>query len=330
MWYGVNQRIKRSFTKGKGIKMRLGLLGDLQLTNKSPERRTDDYWVTLCRKLSEALQIFDDKGCEYIIQPGDFFDSPTVACRVKAEIITILRQKLKHPVYSVFGQHDITGHSKTTLPNSPLAVLEAAGVVTILDFDPSIIITTLREDDIHLHGASFGESVPEPSEDFYNILVTHRMIGNRPLWPGQELTGPRAFLRKHPNYNLIVCGDYHYRFIETWNGRTIINPGAIIRKTIGKFDLEHKPAVVIFDTDTNESEVIELKIEPSEKIFDFTRRVKKKDNKVLAELVEKLKSSGKKLSGWKHFLVRVFDERNSKEKVREIINQSLEEIKNGK
>jgi len=49
---------------------------------------------------------------------------------------------------------------------------------------------------------------------------------------------------------------------------------------------------------------------------------------VLAELVEKLKSSGKKLSGWKHFLVRVFDERNSKDEVKEIIDNTLEEVKN--
>jgi len=672
---------------------------------------------------------------------GDFLDSPTVACRVKSEIIQLLHHFgifEDRRMLCVYGQHDITGHSKWTLPNSPLAVLQAAKVVKILDADPFYIDSTRC-----FYGASFGEPVPEPCEDFYNILVTHRMVGDRPLWPGQELTGPRAFLRKHPGYNLVVsftgdtkvsllsgdevdikdlvgkkefyiysydhytnsivpgrahscrktkqnvpilkitldngevircdyderfllrnrryrlarelevgdslmplyrrftdrgyeelrqpmgkwekthrivynwkygfikkkpvthhkdydklnnppgnmlamswnghfwfhsrrhkemwenpkfrgrmvkairegikkkcddpirkaswiaklsskaierckdpifrrklrriqkevnkrlevrkkksdankrrveegthifivnnpniermkdgslqeqidrmahdprinkirantmrrlakegnhpaqiriregthnfiinhpmkseegkqksirtriksqieflqdsglevnkenwnsnrvyrntpsfntalkyvdliqqfnhkvvsvefdgyedvysfkvdkhhnfalsagvfahnCGDYHYRFTDTWNGRTIINPGAIVRKTIGKFDLEHKPAVVIFDTDTSESEVIELKVEPPEKVFNLTKEVKRADNQVLADLVEKLKSGGKKLSGWKHFLVKIFDERNTMNRVRDVIDQSLGEVKNGK
>lgn len=310
--------------------MKLGILGDLQLTNRAPKRRIDDYWKTLCRKLSQALYIFDEKKCDCIVQVGDFFDSPTVAKQVESEIIQLFHcfgRDEDRRVFCVWGQHDVSGHSKSTLPNSPLAVLQAARVVKILDDNPVLV----GEEDtaIHLYGASFGESVPEPYEDSYNILVTHRMVGDRPLWPGQELVGPRAFLREHPEYNLVCCGDYHYRCIEKWNGRVFINPGAIVRKTIGKFDLEHKPAVVIFDTDTNEIEVVELKVKPPEKVFDFAKTVKKKDNEVLANLVEKLKSGGKKLSGWKHILVKVFDERKSKEEVRDIIDQNLEEVKNG-
>ena len=311
--------------------MILGLLGDLHLTNRAPERRVDDYWETLIEKLTQALQIFDEKKCDNILQVGDFFDAPTIAKRVESEVIQLLylfRRSGQRRLFCVYGQHDISGHSKWTLPNSPLAVLQAARVVKILT-DNSVIVGS-EDENIHLYGASFGEPVPEPYEDSYNVLVTHRMIGNRPLWPGQELVGPRTFLRKHPGYNLVVCGDYHYRFTETWNGRTIINPGVMIRKTIGKFDLEHKSAVVVFDTNTGESEVIELKIEVPEKVFDLTRVVKKKDNSILADLVEKLKSGEQKLGGWKHFLVKVLEMRKSNQSVKQIIDEQLEEIKNGK
>ena len=315
--------------------MKLGILGDLQLTNKSPERRLDDYWETLVGKLTQALEIFDEKKCDCVLQVGDFFDAPTVANKVKSEIIQLLHQFERYGqdrIFCVYGQHDISGHSKWTLPNSPLAVLQAARVVKVLNDNP-VVTGTDRDADrdivTFIYGASFGEPIPEPSEEYYNILVTHRMVGDRPLWPGQELVGPRAFLRKHPGYNLVVCGDYHFRFTETWNGRTIINPGAIVRKTIGKFDLEHKPAVVIFDTDTSKVEVIELQFEPPEKIFDLSRSVKKKDSGILAELVEKLKSGEQKLSGWKHFLVKVLEERKSNQRVKQIIDERLEETKNG-
>jgi len=314
----------------KGIeedKMKLGILGDLHLTNTRPEKRIDNYWETLFGKVVQALAIFDDEGCDIVVQVGDFCDTPTVADRVKAEIIQlILDWKVeREEILCVFGQHDITGHSRSTLSNSPLAVLEAAGAVKILSDSP--VITEKENDDIHFYGASFGEPVPKPSLDAYNVLVTHQMIGNRPLWPGQELPGPKQFLKKYPDYNLVLAGDYHYRFIETWNGRTIINPGAIIRKTIGKFDLEHRPAVVMFDTDTNESKVIELEFEPPEKVFNLARIAKKKDSAILEGLVDRLREgNSKNLCDWKRFLVKVLEERKSSDRVHKIINNCLEEV----
>lgn len=307
--------------------MLLGIFGDSHFTNRGPENRIDDYWETQKWKLRTALNIFKERKVDVILENGDFFDTSTVADKVKSEIIQILYKYDK--ILCVFGQHDISGHSKFTLPNSPLAVLQAARVVEILDDRPIFIGD---EDDLSRHafyGSSFGESVPEPSSGAYNILVTHRMIGDKALWPGQVLTGPRQFLRKNPKYNLIVCGDYHYRFQETWNGRTILNPGALVRKTRGEFDLAHVPAVMTFDTETNEVEVIELGAKSVEEVFDFTKKPEKKDNKVLIELVEKLRTGGKKLSGWKHFLVRVLEERKSRQEIKDIIDDRLDKVRNG-
>lgn len=315
--------------------MRIGILGDLHLTNKSPERRTDDYWKTLVGKLSQALKIFDDKGCDIVTQVGDFFDSPTVANRVKSEIMQLLHcfgRLEQERIFCVWGQHDVSGHSKATLPNSPLVELESARVVKILTGNPVVIPNgeLSGSGSTFIYGASFGESVPDvQNKDFYNILVTHRMIGDRALWPGQVLPGPRQFLRKHPDYTLILAGDYHYRFIDSYNGRTIINPGAIVRKTIGKFDLEHTPAVVVFDTDSGKSEVVELKVGLPEKVFDLTSGTKKKDNAILKELVRRLKEGDKKLVGWKSILVRVLEETKSNKGVRRVIDETLEEVTSG-
>jgi len=312
--------------------MRIGIIGDLHLTNKSPERRIDDYWKTLCRKVSQSLDIFDGRKCNIIIQVGDFFDAPTVANKVKSEVMQLLHcfgRFGDERMLCVYGQHDISGHSKATLPNSPLVELESARVVKILGDNP--VIAGPQQASVFFYGASFGEPVPEVlDKDAYNILVTHRMVGDRALWPGQVLPGPRQFLRQCPDYALILAGDYHYRFIETWQGRIIINPGAVIRKTISRFDLEHQPAVVIFDTDTNESEVIELGIEPIEKIFDLTKRdVRTKDNSLLVELVKRLKEGDEKILGWKGFLLKVLEEKKASMGVRQVIDEILEEVKNG-
>jgi DNA repair exonuclease SbcCD nuclease subunit len=311
--------------------MRIGILGDLHLTNMSPKRRMDDYWKTLCRKLSQALQIFDDNDCDVIVQVGDFFDSPTVARRVSSEVTELLYcfgKVGQERLLCVWGQHDVSGHSKATLPNSPLVGLQSARVVKILSDNP--VIAGSENSPVYFYGASFGESVPKVfDKDAYSVLVTHRMIGDRRLWPDQVLPGPKQFLRKHSDYNLILAGDYHYRFTENCDGRTIINPGAIVRKTIGKFDLEHKPAVVVFDTDTSATKVVELDIGSVEKVFDLTSGTKKQDNTILKELVKRLKEGDRKLAGWKNILVRVLEETKSSEGVRKVIDETLEELRNG-
>jgi len=40
--------------------VKIGLLGDIHLTNRSPRRRLDDYFETLMDKLDQAFAIFDD------------------------------------------------------------------------------------------------------------------------------------------------------------------------------------------------------------------------------------------------------------------------------
>jgi len=322
--------------------VKIGILGDTHITDKAPERRIDNYFQTQMRKFSQALTIFEENKCSCIVQPGDFFDSPGVSNRVKSYVISLLNACFKSgfvafdKIYCCWGQHDVTGHSKFTLPNSPLAVLEAAEVVKILSEEP-IVVGRVSEDDgtrVCLYGAGLGEDIPEPYEDSYNILVAHKMVGDRLLWPGQELVGPRNFLREHPGFNLIVAGDYHYRFYENWNGRTIVNVGALVRKTISEYDLLHKPAVGVFDTLCNSLEIYELDAKPVNEVFDLSREVKGEESeehkKLLAELVGRLKEGSGKLLGWKHILVKVLEERKSSLSVKKLIDKALEEFKTRK
>jgi len=318
--------------------VKIGLLGDIHLTNRSPRRRLDDYFETLMDKLDQAFAIFDDAGCEFIVQAGDVCDSPTIANRVKSSFIRFLRHRLplhhslgRVPLYSVFGQHDVSGHSVSTLPNSPLAVFEASGVMKLLGSDPVVLESSKAAGDVvELYGASFGQEIPVPrNPDAYNILVIHASIGSRPLFPGQELVGPRKFLRDHPEYRLVVCGDYHYRFIDSWESRVIVNPGALVRKTISKFDLEHRPAVVVFDTGTSDANVVELNVKPIEEVFALEEVGSgvsgDKYAEVLKEFITDLIDGKSREVDWKEILVKVISERNCDDGVRRIIDECLEE-----
>jgi DNA repair exonuclease SbcCD nuclease subunit len=270
-------------------------------------------------KLDQAYGIFDSEGCQAVLQAGDFFDSPTVANRVKATLIEYLRTK-KSPILSCWGQHDVAGHSVNTLPNSPIRVLESAGVVQILDHYSIVIMPGVRA-----YGASFGEMIPKvQSRDDFNILVTHRMIGNRPLFPGQVLEEPRAFLRVHQDYNLVLVGDYHYPFVDRWNGRVIINVGAIVRQTMTDLKFDLKPSVCVVSIPDLQVKTYELQIEPAEAVFDLSSPEVKNTN-VLERFIEKMLNSRGASEGWKSILLRVMDKMNVGQGVKDELDSALEE-----
>lgn len=299
------------------------MLGDLHITNRSPARRKDNYFETILGKLKQAFDIFTQEKCFYVIQVGDFFDSPTVANRVIAEVNKLL---LTYPqrLFSLAGQHDLSGHNLGTLPNSPLAILESANALQILG--ESIVHTKKDQSDpVYFYGASFGEDVP-PVEDpnAFNILVTHRMIGNRPLFPGQELENPRAFLKANPGYNLVLCGDYHYSFYDEYQGRKILNPGCIVRKNLNDVREGLQPKVCVVSIPDLTIQDFPLDCNSVEEVFDLTKVEDSSPNKQsLEKFINRLKDSEAAKVGWKSMLSDVLQEKNVSTTVQEIIDDIL-------
>lgn len=310
--------------------MKLTLLGDTHFNDKRPESRLDeDYLVTMVDKFKQVVQIHKTNKCDVLIQVGDLFDSYRANNRIKSALTEYLRKE-GLVVYCVYGQHDIAGHSETTFENSPMRVLEAAGVVRVLG-DSFLCKGLLEQDPIYFYGASFGQPISKPvGDDVFNILVIHQMIGDKELYPGQNLKNPITFLREHPEFNLVVCGDYHYRFIEKNVDQYCINPGAMIRKSISDRDLAHEPAVVIFDTRTLEHEVIKLKVAAVEDIFDTTKKPstggEDKDYSALLLFIENLKKNKGAAIGWKEILLHVLDEEGADKSVRDCIDKCISEV----
>ena len=309
--------------------MRLLLIGDTHFTLTSPERRKDFYFKTQMRKFDEAVAIAVDYECSLILQSGDFFDSPLVSRTAEAALITKLRKFLEIPVVCTYGQHDISGHCAATYESSPLNVLAAANAINVVH-NQQVYREGESGASVDIWGAAFGEEVPEIENKtaYFNVLIIHKMIGDKELWPGQELASPVAFLKNNPGFDLVLAGDYHYRFLQEYKGRWMINPGALMRKTISQRDLEHKPAVVVFDTLTKQAEVIELTVEPIEKVFDLTPEIKT-DDSALMNFIESLKNSNSQLVGWKNILLDVMKKRKSSEGVRKQIEQAMSERKAG-
>jgi DNA repair exonuclease SbcCD nuclease subunit len=268
--------------------MRFLITGDWHISLTKPEKRLDkDYFETVRIKLKTLIDSAIQTECDFILQPGDFFDSHKANDFLKRYMIkTLSHHKIK--VLTVFGQHDLRFHS-SDIRNTPLGVLQAAGVVHLApNWEP------LDFDGVHVYGASWFEDIPQELYDkkAFNILICHKMVLEEKLWDGQtDGVFGNVLLRTNP-FDLIVSGDNHQHFTSKVGRRLLVNCGSLIRTRIDQFN--HRPAFYIFDTDTLDLQLEYIPVEQPEKVFDLTKaETEKEQNAVLIAFVERLKKNVK-------------------------------------
>ena len=256
--------------------MKFLLAGDLHIDMNKPERRTDDYWETVQKKVNFILDLAAQEKA-VILQPGDFFNSHKANDYLKRWVIERLRLK-EINILAVFGQHDLRYHSSDT-KNTPLAVLQAAGHVEILSNDP------LKYTGVDVYGASWFEEIPEPTDpEATNILVMHKMVvQNEKFWSGQEDATMGNILVKSNSFDLMVVGDNHNGFtITTKTGKHLVNCGSLLRTAIDQSD--HVPTVYIYDTVKKTITPHEVPHKPFSEVFDLSKyeAEKERDEKLEA------------------------------------------------
>ena len=276
--------------------MRILATGDWHYRYGVPRKRIDDYISDQDLKINSIFDLAIDEECSFIIQPGDFFDSHKANDFLKRKMIRMIKEREDcPPILTIFGQHDLRYHSSDT-KNTPLRVLEAAGVVRILGHEQHHI--GKEQQALHFYGASWFEDIPtplhldSPKKDIH-ILVIHKMIiKNEKLWKGQEDATKGNILLRNNRFDLIVSGDNHQSFSISSGKKHLVNCGSLMRMTTAQ--LVHKPCVYIYDTEDRTIEKHYIPIEPAEKVFDLsTIEKEKKENKELEAFVSRLKDNVK-------------------------------------
>lgn len=256
--------------------MKFVLTGDWHLRAQRPQNRKDaDYFDTQRGKVEQVLKLADEnKAC--ILQPGDFFDSVEVPWWVVKEYIDLFKG-YGVSVYCVRGQHDLRFHSRKT-GNTPLAVMEAAGVVEVVvfkEFGKSFAANPL------LFGLSWGQETLDYAgaleEKTIKILLLHRMVVEEKLWPGQEdFIYAGHLFREYPDVDLFVCGDNHKSFVVEDKGRHVVNCGSLVRSSIDQAD--HRPVAYVYDTGDRSLAPHYLKVKRASEVLDL-KRAKEEDKR---------------------------------------------------
>lgn len=240
--------------------MKILAISDIHIRSTNVAKRSDDYEDTIFRKLTQILNNLE--GVDVIVCGGDIYDSWRTSKRIVGKTIRLFRD-INIPFLTVYGQHDQIFRS-SNLENTPIGLLEAAGVINILNDAPFTI------GNVDFYGSNFEQEIPKIlDKSKINVLSIHRMvISDKKLWNQQEeYVTSKSLLDKY-DFDLIVSGDNHQSFVNKSGSKVLINAGCIMRNSISLKD--HKPRVIIYDTENpGEVESYYIDIEPFENIFDL-------------------------------------------------------------
>lgn len=265
--------------------MKIIILPDLHLTEKTPKNRKDNFEETSLKKLRFILNKAKELEVKLVLQPGDLFDTPKPSYRFYKKIVDVFKKNTETHFFTCMGQHDMKYRTKE---DTALKALSSSCENLFLEYDDNY-------KNIFITSCSYGEEIPEPEEreDYFTILLIHKMIvGEKKLWEGQEdVTWARNFLRKH-EFDLIISGDNHAQFEAEYNGRYLFNCGTLMRN--GKDTMDLKPYMILFDTNKKKYEKIYIPIEPAEDVFEIDK-IEREENrdKEMEAFVKGIKNSKK-------------------------------------
>ena len=184
---------------------------------------------------------------------GDLFDRSREPKWFEIKIKYILNQLNAHlEITAIPGQHDLPNHN----------------IKNILDSSLGIIWQSFSS--LNVYEAPL-ETVCK-IKPF--IRMTHQLIyKNKKIHDTVKSIKAKKLLKEFTDCEIILSGDNHQTFIEEYEGRFLVNPGSMMRKTAAQYD--HEPCFFVYDILTKELEQIFFPIESAEKVMTLGHLEKK-------------------------------------------------------
>lgn len=283
------------------------LTSDWHLREDTPICRTDDFWKAQWKKVDEISQM--QKAFDIpVIHAGDMFHH----WKPSPYLLTTTMMHLPDQFYTIYGQHDLPQHNLELAQKSGIAVLQAAGVISIF------------------HECSWGQEPNKPSIIFSAnktsdkqrcMLVWHHLTYQTKPFPGATGGMARGILKKYPQFDVIVTGDNHKTFVEEYEGRILVNPGSLTRQTADQ--IHHRPSVFLYYAETNTVEQVLLLYDDDVISREHIEVSEERDERIEA-FISKLDTDWEAEMSFEQNL-QLFAKRNKvKEQIMDIIYKAIE------
>lgn len=306
------------------------LIGDCHITGKIPAARLDNLVEVQFKKWEEIVSIANYYDCP-IISTGDIFNTAIIANSILSIFGNILSE-LKHPLFFVWGNHDLLYHSIDMIDRTSLGMLKFNNpkIRHISEFNAIYNINWNYTD----------WNQPTFNQDKSNFLLTHQAIINSKMVGGvnswilkdKEFARNIEIEKELQKYELIICGHWHKKYRFTYKNTTVINPGPLTRRTIEDLD---EPTIQLINLENKLKRVIKLKsVKPTEEVIsnnhlEFGIHKVKTDVPFIKEFVDALKSKSSKLSSKTNFLnnlMLILDSHTLPKKLEDILRELVSEL----
>lgn len=279
--------------------MKILHITDSHGTVKSPESRTDVYYLSFLKKMYELKYVIQQQDIKLIIHTGDLFHSARVSDKFAGQLAEIIKS-YGIPMYVVPGNHDIEGYTINTLDQTKLGLLYKTGVVKELDRGKNPIQLKHQKENLNIsivgqeyykdidtgNMADFEMRNNNPNANF-NILAIHGYLCNSPQHPDVKCTQCKDIVT---DADVILAGHFHESFEYHGPDFNVYNPGSMMRVEQTTYNKNHLPQYGILEI-TNNNGIVQhtytmypFKVaEPSDKVFDYTLKNQKKKTLITLE-----------------------------------------------
>ena len=281
------------------------LTADWHLRDDVPVCRTDDFWTAQWTKVEEIRRIqmaFDIP----VIHAGDLFHR----WKPSPHLLSVTIHNLPEQFWTIYGQHDLPQHNLELAHKCGINVLLAAEKLNLLK------------------GYHWGEA---PDQD--NLRYSWRWYQDRKMavWhhltyqtkPFPDATGGMAkgILKKYPQFDIIVTGDNHKTFVESYEGRLLVNPGSLTRQTADQ--INHRPCVYLYYAETNTVEQVLLNYEDKVISREHIEKETSRDNRIEA-FISRLETDWEAEMSFEENLKRFATANNIQSEVMNIVYKAIE------
>lgn len=291
---------------------------DLHLTLQVPAVRADNDWLGVqAVYLDQVRQLQTKYDCP-ILFGGDLFDR----WNAPAELINFALEHLPEGSYTVAGQHDLPNHRLDLMERSAYGTLVKCGAVQHVRKEGFRYIASDRE--VFVYGASWGEKLPVPHTDGFNIAMVHRYIWDRDaMYPGApiEAHAHAGDLNKElEGYQVAIFGDNHIHFrVKLENGCTVFNCGGFIRRKSD--EISRRPCVgLVYDNGKVERHYLYTTFD---KFHDLTGKVEGGEVS-MRQFIQQLEELGEQGVNFRETVLRLVQgDTNMNPGVRKVIEEIL-------
>lgn len=223
--------------------MRVGIVGDVHLTETVPKARTDsDYLETLLGKLE-----FIYKQCDVVVFLGDLFDKPIMSFQGFHRVLLFFLRMLREGKRSwiVMGNHDIPYLNPDSLMKSTLGALSLLRMVNVTSIPvciESLVISTIP--------TASKVVCPDTPKDFPGVqmLIGHAFFENS-LDPDYSVTSEMLV---NSGYRYVFLGHDHEPHETVTIGNTeVYRIGSLCRNTSHEYQIKRIPQFFLFEIDSS-------------------------------------------------------------------------------